>query len=40
MFLDQLDEATKIFLDRDFAEELIRDAEGHRRRPSASCSRS
>jgi hypothetical protein len=30
LFLDQLDEATKIFLDRDFAEELIRDAEGHK----------
>ncbi len=28
-FLDQLDEATKIFLDRDFAEELIRDSELH-----------
>jgi hypothetical protein len=29
VFLDQLDEATKIFLDRDFAEELIRDVEDH-----------
>ncbi len=28
-FLDQLDESTKIFLDRDFAEELIRDSELH-----------
>jgi hypothetical protein len=32
LFLDQLDEATKIFLDRDFAEELVRDAEGHQAR--------
>jgi hypothetical protein len=29
-FLDQLDEATKIFLDREFAEELIRDVELHK----------
>jgi hypothetical protein len=28
-FVDQLDEATKIFLDRDFADELIRDSEQH-----------
>jgi hypothetical protein len=31
-YLDRLDEATKIFLDRDFAEELIRDVERHRAR--------
>ena len=30
VFLDQLDEATKIFLDRDFAEELIGDVERHK----------
>jgi hypothetical protein len=29
-FLDQLDEATKIFWDRDIAEELIRDVERHK----------
>jgi hypothetical protein len=29
-FLDRLDEATRIFLDREFAEELIRDVERHR----------
>jgi hypothetical protein len=29
-FLDRLDEATRIFLDHDFAEELIRDVENHR----------
>ncbi len=29
-YLDRLDEATKIFLDRDFAEELIRDVERHK----------
>jgi hypothetical protein len=30
--LDRLDEATRIFLDRDIAEELVRDAERHRAR--------
>ncbi len=29
-YLDRLDEATRIFLDRDFAEELIRDVENHK----------
>jgi hypothetical protein len=29
-FVDRLDEATRIFLDRDFAEELVRDVEQHR----------
>ena len=29
-YLDRLDEATKIFLDHDFAEELVRDAEQHK----------
>lgn len=29
-YLDRLDQATKVFLDRDFAEELVRDAERHK----------
>ncbi|WP_406695427.1 hypothetical protein V5E97_30830 [Singulisphaera sp. Ch08] len=31
-YLNRLDEATKVFLDRDFAEELVRDVERHKAR--------